>query len=164
MDRLARDEGLFAVGVGLQPALVDALALDAKMQEESTVTPSECKVLILVNAAAGRGLSVKDIANRLAWEKSRVSHLVTRMEKRGLVEKTRHDDDNRASWVTLTPAADEILTGAIRGRDTAAQRYFFDQLNPGDAKALATLSNRVLESLGREAAQLRGPSSPGTAS
>lgn len=133
-------------------------ALDAKMQEESTVTASECKVLILVDDAAGRGLSVKDIANRMAWEKSRVSHLVTRMEKRGLIEKTRHDDDNRASWVTLTPYGSEILVGAIRGRDTAAQRYFFDQLNPGDTEVIVTLSNRVLESLGREAASLRSDS------
>jgi len=136
-------------------------ALDAKMQEESTVTASECKVLLLVGDATGRGLSLKDIANRLAWEKSRVSHLISRMERRGLVDKTRHDDDNRASWITLTPDGIRVLAGAVRGRDTAAQRYFFDQLNAGDAELIAALSNRVLHSLGREAAKLGTAEPPG---
>ncbi|MCU1514695.1 MAG: hypothetical protein JWO10_1785 [Microbacteriaceae bacterium] len=125
-------------------------ALDAKMQQESTVTASECKVLVVIDEARARSLGVTGIAHTLAWEKSRVSHLVSRMESRGLVAKVRQHDDNRAWRVTLTHAGERVLIGAVRGRDTAAQRYFFDQLNAGDAAVVAELSKRVLKSLGRE--------------
>jgi DNA-binding MarR family transcriptional regulator len=123
-------------------------ALDLQLQRDSGLSASEYEVLVAINLSPGHQLRIKEIAGAIGWEKSRVSHLVTRMERRDLVARTECDTDARGSWIGLTATGRRSVLGAIQGHTAAVRRYFFDVLEPSDAAALGALSTRVVEAIG----------------
>ncbi|WP_394770697.1 MarR family winged helix-turn-helix transcriptional regulator [Lacisediminihabitans sp.] len=123
-------------------------ALDLQFQRDSGISASEYEVLFTLNDAPNRQLRSRDIAAGIGWEKSRVSHLVSRMEKRGLVARAECEMDLRGSWIGLTPDGRRAVLRAIRGHLAAVRRYFFDALEPGDAERLLRLSGRVVDAIG----------------
>ena len=68
----------------------------------------------MLSEAPDRKLRTGELAELLAWEKSRVSHQVARMEARGLLERTECDTDGRGTWVGLTDEGRRILLGSMR--------------------------------------------------
>lgn len=123
-------------------------ALDLQLQRDSDISASEYEIIISLHDAPERRLRIKDIADAVGWEKSRVSHLVTRMEKRGLLERSTCDTDARSSWIGLTPQGRRAALGALRSHLIAIRRYFFDVLGEGDGEVLDRLSGRVIEAIG----------------
>ena len=123
-------------------------ALDLQLQRDSQVSASEYEILLAINLAPGRQLRVKDIAGAIGWEKSRVSHLVARMEKRGLLSRTECELDARGSWIILTADGRRAILGATRGHVAAIRRYFFDVLGDDEAERLKSLSARVVQAIG----------------
>lgn len=123
-------------------------ALDLQLQRDSSISASEYEVLIAIDQAPERQLRIKDIALRISWEKSRVSHLVTRMERRGLLDRTECPTDARGSWIGLTTNGRRAVLGAMRGHVEAIRRYFFDVLRDGEPAILDSLSERVVEAIG----------------
>ena len=123
-------------------------ALDLQLQRDSGLSASEYEILLSISDAPGRTLRIKAIAEAIGWEKSRVSHLVTRMEKRGLLDRTECDIDARGSWIGLTVSGRRAVLGAIRGHSAAIRKYFFDALEPMDAAAVESLSHRVVAAIG----------------
>jgi DNA-binding MarR family transcriptional regulator len=123
-------------------------ALDLQLQRDSGLSASEYEVLVAINVSERRQLRIKEIAGTIGWEKSRVSHLVTRMERRDLVIRTECDTDARGSWIGLTASGRRAVLGAMRGHTETVRRYFFDVLEPGDAERLEALSGRVVEAIG----------------
>jgi len=123
-------------------------ALDLQLQRESGVSSSEYEILLSLNEAPKRQLRIKDIAGTIGWEKSRVSHLVTRMERRGLLNRTDCEVDGRGSWIGLTTLGRRTIIGATRGHTDAIRRYFFDALTPQQTTAIAELSPHVIEAIG----------------
>jgi len=123
-------------------------ALDLQLQRDCGVSASEYEVLLGLNEAPERRLRIKDIASAIGWEKSRVSHLVTRMERRGLLNRTDCEVDGRGSWIGLTTAGRRAVIRATRGHTQAIRDYFFDVLTPEEAAAIADLSPRVIGAIG----------------
>ncbi|CAN5543311.1 MarR family transcriptional regulator [soil metagenome] len=123
-------------------------ALDLQLQRDSSLSASEYEVLLAINVAPERRLRVKEIAATIGWEKSRVSHLVTRMEKRELVDRTECDSDARGTWIGLTPEGRRAVLGGLRGHSAAIRRYFLDVLDSDEGERLTALSARVIEAIG----------------
>jgi DNA-binding MarR family transcriptional regulator len=123
-------------------------ALELQLQRDSGLSASEYEVLGAIDLADDKLLRIKAIADTIGWEKSRVSHLVSRMEKRGLLMRTECDTDARGSWIGLTTAGRGALVGAQGHRTELVRRYFFDALEEGDAARIESLSQRVVEAIG----------------
>lgn len=123
-------------------------ALDLQLQRDSQVSASEFEVLLSMNDSPWRQMRVKDIAGAIGWEKSRVSHLVTRMEKRGLLSRAECELDARGSWIGLTIEGRRAVLAAMRGHAAAIRRYFFDVLDDDEAERLKNLSTRVVGAIG----------------
>jgi DNA-binding MarR family transcriptional regulator len=85
--------------------------------------------LVMVAQAS---LRARELAETLSWEKSRVSHQVTRMEKRQLVERRECDTDLRGSWVGLTADGKRAVLGTMREHSASIRRYFLDVLTPAE--------------------------------
>jgi DNA-binding MarR family transcriptional regulator len=125
-------------------------ALEVRLQEGSGVSAPEYEILAGLGRSADRRLRVRDIAEQIGWEKSRVSHQVTRMEKRGLVRRSECDSDARGTWVELTAAGRRAMLESSRGHNEAIKRYFVDVLGE-EADALVAFSQRVLDTIGGDA-------------
>jgi DNA-binding MarR family transcriptional regulator len=123
-------------------------ALDLQLQRDSSISAPEYDVLLALHHAADNQLRVKEICVAVGWEKSRVSHQVSRMERRGLLARTECATDARGSWITLTPDGRRAALGAMRGHVAAIRRYFFDVLGD-DGASLRDLSTRVVDAIGR---------------
>ena len=46
-------------------------------------------------------MRVLELARALGWEKSRLSHQLTRMQQRGLVERSNCSEDRRGAFVVV---------------------------------------------------------------
>ena len=132
-------------------------ALDRELQRESAISAAEYETLIALHQAPDHQLRVKDLAIAMSWEKSRVSHQVTRMEKRGFIERTKCATDARGAWVTLTTRGRRTVFTAMRGHNRALERYFFEVLDDRQTSELAEISERMLAALAPacEAEELR---------
>lgn len=122
--------------------------LDAELQRTSSVSAPEYETLIALNRSSDRRLRAKDLAAAMGWEKSRVSHQVSRMEKRGLIERMPCETDGRGAWIQLTADGRRAVLGAMRGHTAALRRYFFDVLDEQQRGHLTEISGAVLAALG----------------
>ncbi|BDZ48806.1 MarR family transcriptional regulator [Frondihabitans sucicola] len=125
-------------------------ALEVRLYEGSGVSAPEYEILAGLGRSADRRLRVRDIAEQIGWEKSRVSHQVTRMEKRGLVRRSECDSDARGTWVELTPDGRRAMLESSRGHNEAIKRYFVDVLGE-EGESLRAFSQRVLDAIGDDA-------------
>ncbi|MEU0136889.1 MarR family transcriptional regulator [Streptomyces sp. NPDC006296] len=92
-------------------------------------------------------MRLMDLAKTVEWEKSRMSHRVGRMVKRGLVAEEDCPDDGRGAFVAATAAGREAIEDAAPAH---VCRLFVDALDPGELDALARISNRVLAHMDRQ--------------
>jgi DNA-binding MarR family transcriptional regulator len=125
-------------------------ALELALQGASGISAPEFEILVGLGRSGDRRLRVRDIADVIGWEKSRVSHQVTRMERRGLVRRSDCASDARGTWVELTPEGRRAVLTAMRGHTAAIKRYFVDVLGD-DGPALHAFSERVLDAVGGDA-------------
>ncbi|WP_158865724.1 MarR family winged helix-turn-helix transcriptional regulator [Leifsonia sp. AG29] len=118
-------------------------ALDLQLQRDDRVSISEMEVLMALVRAPGRRLRVRDIVAQTGWEKSRVSHQVTRMAARGLVERQECSEDRRASWVHLTGEGRRVVVHALPGHTATIRRVLFDALTDEQREQLLEISQAM---------------------
>ncbi len=88
-----------------------------------------------------------DLTKLVEWEKSRMSHQVARMAKRGLVRKEDCPDDGRGAFVVATPAGREAIEEAAPVHVEHVRRLFVEALTQEELDTLARISDRVLAHL-----------------
>jgi DNA-binding MarR family transcriptional regulator len=123
-------------------------ALERQLQRDADISGADYGVLLTLFEATGHQLRPSEIGERLMWEKSRVSHQVSRMQKRGLVERRECDSDARGTWVGLTPDGTRAVLSSMREHANSLRKYFFDVLEPEQLDALRVASDRVATAIG----------------
>ncbi len=104
-------------------------------------------VLATLSDQMGGRRRVVELSDELGWEKSRLSHHISRMSARGLVAKAPCPSDQRGTYVTLTDHGRDTLRLAAPGHVDDVQRYFFRRLTGEQVKTLATIAGEVLKGL-----------------
>jgi DNA-binding MarR family transcriptional regulator len=122
-------------------------ALEQQLQRDAGLSASDYSVLLTLFESPDRRLRGRDLGELLAWEKSRVSHQVSRMEARGLVDRQECPEDARGTWVGITPDGRRTLLRAMRDHGATLRKYFFDVVRPEELELLQSLSKRVLETI-----------------
>jgi DNA-binding MarR family transcriptional regulator len=87
------------------------------------------------------------------WEKSRLSHHLTRMEQRGLVERRECPTDARGAFINLTPAGRRAIEGAAPQHVEAVREHFVDLLTEDEIDVLTRITDRVLDRLEQPCAE-----------
>ncbi len=105
-----------------------ARELDRALQRDFGISKAEFSVLVTLSRAPGREMRVADLTESLDWEKSRVSHQLTRMENRGLVEQTECGATGRRTRIGLTAQGRRLAQSAIVGHAGNIRRHFFERL------------------------------------
>jgi DNA-binding MarR family transcriptional regulator len=123
------------------------LALERDLHRNADISIAEYSVLIMLFEAPDKQLRANQLGMSLAWEKSRVSHQVSRMEKRGLVERRECDTDARGTWIGLTPGGSRAVLSAMRNHATNLRRYFFDALSADELAAILSAATKVSDLL-----------------
>jgi len=104
-------------------------------------------VLVQLSEAPGRRMRMSELAAGIAWSRSRVSHQVARMERRGLVRRTDCEGDARGTYAELRPAGLRAIEGAAPGHVASIRRHFLDRLTPDSIAAITAIGEQVLPGL-----------------
>ncbi|SFW80334.1 MarR family winged helix-turn-helix transcriptional regulator [Amycolatopsis australiensis] len=117
--------------------------LDRALQRDCGISKAEFSVLMTLR----QPMRVGALADALGWEKSRVSHLLTRMEHRGLVERTEDGASGRRTGVGPTADGRRTAERAIRAHGGNIRRLVLDRLTPEQAAAIRGWSEQVVRRL-----------------
>jgi DNA-binding MarR family transcriptional regulator len=133
-------------------SLVDTTAelrriLGARLLQETGLSPADYQVLLALREADGRRLRSSELAESIDWERSRLSHHLRRMERRGLIRRDECATDSRGAEVTLTEGGAWLFRGATTPHMRAIKEHFADALTAEQfevlADILATLQNHL---------------------
>jgi DNA-binding MarR family transcriptional regulator len=132
-----------------QQELIDALArasfatmaVLSRVAAEHDLSLTQLRVLAILR---DRRVKMSELADYLGLDKSTISGLVDRAEKRGLLQRAPNPADGRAVDVFLTTGGAQLAeTGASEITQSLAPMT--GQLTKADTRRLATLLARILE-------------------
>ncbi|MET9090323.1 MarR family winged helix-turn-helix transcriptional regulator [Streptomyces sp. NPDC004237] len=122
--------------------------IEQQLQSCSGLSTADYTVLTVLSGAADGRLRAFHLGTLMGWEKSRLHHQLTRMAKRGLIE--RRSGEARAIYVTLTQQGREALTEAAPQHSDHVRGLLIDCLRPEQLDQLADISSIVLDNIQRQ--------------
>lgn len=138
----AREQHLWRGWLKLNAEL--ASTLQRELQQDAGLSMPDYEVLVhLTDNPEGR-VRVTELAGLLQWERSRVSHHIKRMERRGLVERAQCSDDGRGAFIVITPQGRAAIEEAAPGHVMAVRRLMFEALSEEEKVALAAVIDKLL--------------------
>jgi DNA-binding MarR family transcriptional regulator len=122
-------------------------ALEEQINREGGLSGADYAVLVPLSAAPDGMLRARELGREILWDRSRLSHQLGRMEKRGLVVREECVEDARGAMVRMTDAGRAAIQRAAPGHVAATRRHFFDHLSNKEVDQLTTVFDRVLANL-----------------
>lgn len=119
--------------------------LHRELQADAGLSLPDFDVLVQLSETDDGRLRVSELARSLAWERSRLSHHVARMERRGLVVREECPDDGRGAFVVLTAQGRSAIEAAAPHHVRTVRRLLLDPLDDRDVSELARLVTTLLE-------------------
>lgn len=121
--------------------------LNRRLHERFGLSMADYEVLVHLSEAPDGVLRLFELGRIVDWEKSRLSHHLTRMAKRGLVERRECPSDGRGAFVALTPVGRAAIERAAPGHVEDVRDLVVDVLGPDRLAALGDIANSVLAAL-----------------
>lgn len=123
--------------------------LASRMQAESSLSLGDYQVLLALTEDEGAQLRSSELATKVGWQRSRLSHHLGRMEKRGLIRRQECAEDSRGANVAITSEGTKAFRAGVRPHLQAVQELF-----------MAALSAQQLAQLDQITATLRAHLAP----
>ncbi len=121
--------------------------LHQQLQADAGLSLADFDVLVqLTDRDEGRA-RVLELAQALQWEKSRLSHHLGRMQRRGLVERQDCPDDARGAFIVLTPTGRDAIERAAPAHVNTVRDLVFDQVTAEQVTTMHSIAERVLARL-----------------
>ena len=122
-------------------------ALDSQLRRDAQLTHFDYYVLAMLSEAPGRTLRMTALAEQTAATLARLSHVVQRLETRGLLERFPCPEDRRATNARLTEAGWAKVREAAPGHVDAVRENVIDALTPEQVTQLAAIADAILHRL-----------------
>jgi DNA-binding MarR family transcriptional regulator len=120
--------------------------LDRELQAACGLPLTWYDVLLELNAAPGRRLSMGELGQAAVVSRSRVSRVVDQLAAEGLVVREANPDDRRSAYATITDAGRRRLRAAAPVYLDGIARHFTSRMSPAEARTVATALENVLGS------------------
>ncbi|MCT9933113.1 MarR family transcriptional regulator [Planotetraspora sp. A-T 1434] len=125
-------------------------ALERQLVRDAGLSGADYALLVPLSEAPKGALRARDLGLSVGWDRSRLSHQVGRMEKRGLVAREECAEDARGSIVRLTAAGRSAIEAAAPEHVETVRRYFFDPLTDEELDQLGDVFHRLLARLAQD--------------
>lgn len=119
--------------------------LDRQLQRDSGMTEFEYWIIAMLSEAPDRTLRLSELAKQANASLSRLSHVVTRLERRGWVRREPCPEDARVTLGVLTDEGWNQVVAAAPGHVEAVRRFVFDALDRDDVEHLGRICDAILE-------------------
>ena len=128
----------FVAVVELVPGL-----LDSQLQRDSALSHFEYYVLAMLSEAPDRTLRMTGLSSMTNSSLPRLSHVVRRLEDRGLVQRTPCPSDRRATNASLTEEGWAVVQAAAPGHVRTVRENVIDPLTDEQIAQLDAISNQL---------------------
>ena len=118
--------------------------LDRELQDAHGLPLTWYDVLLELESAPDRRLTMGQLGSVAAVSRTRVSRVVDELTRAGLVMREQNPDDGRSAFAALTPAGRAALRKAAPTYVAAVRREFADHLSDREAEVLARALRKVL--------------------
>ena len=120
---------------------------NAQLRADSDLSHFEYFALAMLSEAPERTLRMTDLAQRSNATLPRLSHVVKRLEAKGLVERFPCQDDKRATNSRLTERGWAVVVQAAPGHVDTVRRVVLDSLTSEQVRQLHAIGNALLTTL-----------------
>jgi DNA-binding MarR family transcriptional regulator len=120
--------------------------LDRELAEHG-LNGRDYEILVELSEAPEHRLRMTDLADATSQSRSRLSHQVSRMEKRGLVRRDDCEGDKRGTFAVLTEAGFEAIERVAPQHVESVRRHFVDQLTPHQLEEIRAAFQPVVDYL-----------------
>jgi DNA-binding MarR family transcriptional regulator len=121
--------------------------LDSQLRRDAGLTNFDYYVLAMLSEADERMLRMTALAAQTNAELPRLSHVVRRLEERGLLERLPCPEDKRATNARLTDAGMDKVTAAAPGHVANVRQHVIDALTPEQVGQLGEIADALLRRL-----------------
>jgi DNA-binding MarR family transcriptional regulator len=118
-----------------------------RLQADFGLSSGDYQVLLTLSEAPDHQLRSSELAAKMGWEKSRLSHHLSRMERRNLVFRAECADDNRGAWIVHTKAGEQAFRNSTVPHLTAIRELFVDALSPEEIDQMGALTRKLRKKL-----------------
>ncbi|MER7246786.1 MarR family transcriptional regulator [Kribbella sp. NPDC000426] len=122
--------------------------LGAQLQRDSGLSFLDYYVLAGLSEQSGHTMRMSRLAILTNSELSRLSHLVRRLENRGLVRRELDPADGRFTNAILTPEGYDEVVKAAPGHVDLVRQLVFDPLTEDERQALHRALAKIVPGLG----------------
>lgn len=133
--------------------------LDSQLRRDAGLTYFEYYLLAMLSEAPGRTLRMTALAQRTNATLPRLSHVVRRLEDRGLVTRFPCPEDGRATNTRLTDTGWDAVASAAPGHVGTVRRLVVDALTAGQLAELGDIAEALLSRLDPEG-RMTAPAAP----
>ena len=133
-------------------AVVELLpgVLDSQLQRDADLTHFEYFTLAMLSEAPNRVFRMTELASATNSTLPRLSHVVSRLEKRGYIERAPCPEDRRATNAQLTEAGWEKVVATAPGHVATVRENVIDPLTSDDVADLNRIMGKMLVKLDPE--------------
>ncbi|MFD9006522.1 MarR family winged helix-turn-helix transcriptional regulator [Streptomyces sp. NPDC059582] len=124
-------------------------ALEAHLQQDAGLRYVEYYVLAGLSGQPEHRMRMSDLAVLANSELSRLSHLISRLERRGLVRREPDPTNGRYTHAILTDAGHAHLVEAAPGHVARVRDLVLDVLEPAELDSLRTAAEKIIERIDR---------------
>ncbi|OBI42959.1 MarR family transcriptional regulator [Mycobacterium kyorinense] len=119
--------------------------LERHLQREFGLSDSDFEILVNLSESPKGRMRPVELGEATQWEKSRLSHHLSRMEKRGLVR--REACNARYPEVVLTKAGRDAIKASAPANAARVRKFFIDVLGPERLAAFREASDDVIAAI-----------------
>jgi DNA-binding MarR family transcriptional regulator len=140
-DDTAAWAALLRVHAGLVPLL------DRELQAACGLPLTWYDVLLELNSAPGRRLSMGELGAVAVVSRTRVSRVVDALAAAGLVVRETNPDDRRSAFAAITEAGRARLRAAAPVYLGGIRRHFTERMGTAESRTVAAALEKVLAAL-----------------
>ena len=122
--------------------------LQAVITAVSGLSEPDFVVLLTLIEAKGKPLRASDLADQIGWDRSRLSHHLSRMESRGLITREPCKIDSRGTELRITEGGRDLMREATGPHFAALKVLFANALTPEEIDQLAKITGKLTARLG----------------
>lgn len=116
-------------------------AIERDLMSATQLSGSDHGILSRLAMAEKTTLRQQELAELMRWDRTRLSHHLTRMEERGLVERVKPEGGK--TFVRMTVLGDNSRKSADKVHADAVMWHFVSKLTPAQRDAIASLATAV---------------------
>lgn len=121
--------------------------LDTHLRRDGGVTLAEYLVLAMLSENGDRTLTLSELAARINSSASRMSHVVTRLENRGWLQRRPSPTDGRTTLAFLTDSGLDTIQAVAPAHAAYVRSLIFDALGDEDLSALRTGLGKIADAI-----------------